>query len=347
MVPRGNLGVLYFYLGQYDKALAEIEAKQRLEPTVNGYGNLASGYINVNRLKDARQTIQEAQQKNFDGVGIRGDLYSLAFLSGDAAEMERQVAWAAGRPGEEDLMLSIHADTQAYYGRLGKARDLARRATDSAVRSDAKETGAQWLVLQGLREVEVGNLDAARQAVARALALAPGRNIKVLSALALARSGETAKSKTILEALQTSEPTNTYLKVYWFPVIEASIAMAQQAPDRAIVALEPCLPYELGAPPPGNYGTIYPAYIRGLAYMAQKNGLAAVAEFQKFLDHPGVVQNFLLGSLAHLQLGRAYAVSGDAAKAKAAYQDFLTLWKDADPEIPILKEAKAEYTKLQ
>jgi eukaryotic-like serine/threonine-protein kinase len=345
MVPRGNLGVLYSYLGQHDKALAEIEAKQRLEPTVNGYGNLASGYINVNRLKDARQTIQEAQQKNFDGVGIRGDLYSLAFLSGDAAEMERQVAWAAGRPGEEDLMLSIHADTQAYYGRLGKARDLARRATDSAVRSDAKETGAQWLVLQGLREVEVGNLDAARQAVARALALAPGRNIKVLSALALARSGETAQSKTILEALQTSDPTNTYLKVYWFPVIEASIAMAQQAPDRAIVALEPSLPYELGSPTPGV--PMYPPYIRGLAYLAQKNGPAAAAEFQKFLDHPGVVQNFLLGSLAHLQLEPRVCCLRDSGKAKAAYQDFLTLWKDADPEIPILKEAKAEFAKLQ
>ena len=168
------------------------------------------------------------------------------------------------------------------------------------------------------------------------------------SALALARSGETAQSRTILEALQKSEPSNTYLKVYWFPVIEASIAMAQQAPDRAIVALEPALPYELGGPPPAiNGGLIYPAYIRGLAYLAQKNGPAAAAEFQKFVDHPGIVQNFLLGSLAHLQLGRAYAVSGDTAKAKRAYQDFLALWKDADPDIPILKEAKAEYAKLQ
>jgi eukaryotic-like serine/threonine-protein kinase len=128
-------------------------------------------------------------------------------------------------------------------------------------------------------------------------------------------------------------------------VIEASIAMAQQAPDRTIVALEPALPYELGGPPPGT--TMYPAYIRGLAYLAQKNGTAAAAEFQKFLDHPGIVQNFLLGSLARLQLGRAYSISGDAAKAKAAYKDFLTLWKDADPDIPILKEAKAEYAKLQ
>jgi eukaryotic-like serine/threonine-protein kinase len=345
MVPHTNLGALYAALGQWEKSIAETEVAVQIEPTIANYANLANGYIAVNRLKDARQTLQEAQQRNFDNLNIRANLYSLAFLSGDTAEMERDVAWAAGRPSEEDQMLNIHADTRTYYGRLDKARDLARRASDSAVRSDAKETGAQWLAFQALREAELGNVTAARQGVARALALAPGRDVKVISAVALARSGETAQSKTILEGLQKSEPTNTYLKVYWFPVIEASIAMAQQAPDRAVVALEPSLPYELGNPPPG--GTMYPTYVRGLAYLAQKNGPAAAAEFQKFLDHPGIIQNFLLGSLARLQLGRAYAMAGDTAKAKAAYQDFLTLWKDADPDIPILKEAKAEYAKLQ
>jgi eukaryotic-like serine/threonine-protein kinase len=344
-VPHGNLGYIYSALGQYDKSIVETEAHQHLEPSIVGYGNLAGTYINVNRLKEARQTIAEAQQKNFDGLTIRGDLYALAFLSGDAADMDRQVAWGAGRPGEEDQMLNGHADTQAYYGRLEKARDLARRAADSAVRSDAKETGAQWIAFQAVREAEIGNPTAARQAVARALALAPGRDVKVIAAVALARTGETSQSKTILEALQKSEPSNTYLKVYWFPVIEASLALAQQAPDRAIIALEPSLPYELGAPPPGI--SMYPPYLRGLAYLAQKNGPAAAAEFLKFADHPGVIQNFLLGSLARLQLGRAYAISGDTAKAKAAYQDFLTLWKDADPGIPILTEAKAEYAKLQ
>jgi eukaryotic-like serine/threonine-protein kinase len=346
-VPLGNLGVIYANLGQYDKSIAEAEAAQRLESTRIGYGNLASFYIAVNRLKDARQTIQDAQQKNFDGLVLRSDLYSLAFLSGDTAEMERDVAWAAGRPNEEDRMLNTHADTQAYYGHLEKGRDLARRASDSAVRSDAKETGAQWLAYQALREAELGNVAAARQGISRALTLAPGRDVKVLSALALARSGETAQSRNILETLQKSEPTNTYLKVYWSPVIEASIAMAQLAPDRAIVELERSLPYELGGPPPANNATIYPAYIRGLAYLAQKNGPAATAEFQKFIDHAAVVQNFLLGSLAHLQLGRAYSMTGDTAKAKAAYNDFFTLWKDADPDVPILKEAKAEYAKLQ
>jgi eukaryotic-like serine/threonine-protein kinase len=347
MVPHGNLGSLYASVGQYDKAIAETEAAQRLEPSITDYANLASNYISVNRLKDARLTLQEAQRNHFDGLFIRGDLYSLAFLSADTAEMERQVAWAAGRPGEEDQMFNTHADTQAYYGRMVKARDLARQAADSAVRADAKETAAQWFAFQAVREVEVGNASAARQAIARALALGPGRDVKVLSALALARAGESSQSKAILEALKKSEPSNTFLKVYWFPVLEASMAISRHAPDQAIIALEPALPYELGNPPPESAGTLHPAYLRGLAYLAQRNGAAAAAEFQKFLDHPGIVQNFLLGSLAHLQLARAYAVSGNTAKAKATYQIFFTLWKDADPDVPILKEAKTEYAKLQ
>ncbi len=347
MVPHGNLGSLYASVGQYDKAIAETEAAQRLEPSITDYANLASNYISVNRIRDARLTLEEAQRNHFDGLFIRGDLYSLAFLAGDNAEMERQVAWAAGRPGEEDQLLNTHADTQAYYGRMAKARDLARQAADSAVRADAKETAAQWLAFQAVREVEVGNASAAHQAVARALALAPGRDVKVLSALALARAGESSQSKTIMTALKKSEPSNTFLKVYWFPVLEASMAIAQHAPDRAIIALEPALPYELGNPPPEAIGTLHPAYLRGLAYLDEKNGTAAASEFQKFLDHPGIVQNFLLGSLAHLQLGRAYAISGDPTKAKTAYKDFLTLWKDADPDVPILKQAKAEYAKLQ
>ena len=345
MVPPGNLGSLYANLGQWDKSIVETEIALKLEPAITNYSNLANAYVAVNRLDDARRITKEAQQKGFDDLFIRFNLYSLAFLSGDNAEMERDVAWAASRPGEEDQMLTVHADTQAYYGRLAKARDLARRASDSAVRSDAKESGAQWLVFQAVREAEVGNSALARQGVTRALALAPGRDVKVVSALVLARTGETAESKSIMEELEKSESSNTYLKVYWFPVIEASIAMAQQSPDRAVIALEPALPYELAGPPPGL--SMYPPYIRGLAYLAQKNGPAAAAEFQKFIDHPGIVQNFVIGSLARLQLARAYVLSGDTAKAKAAYQDFLTLWKGADPDVPILKEAKAEYAKLQ
>jgi eukaryotic-like serine/threonine-protein kinase len=342
-VPPGNLAVDYWMLGQFDKAIMAAETAQRIEPNIIGYGNLASWYTSVGRIKDARDTLAEAQHKGFDGLVIRNDLYSLAFLAGDNAEMERQVAWSAGRPGEEDQMLNNHADTQAYYGRMEKARDLSRRAVDSAVRADSKETGAVWLTFQGLREAEVGNGTAAQQGATRGLALAPGRYVKVLAALTLARGGDAAKAKTLLAAAEKAEPTNTLLKVYWFPLVEAAIDMDQSAPDRAILALEPVLPYELG----GNIGWIYPAYIRGQAYLAQKNGAAAAAEFQKLTDHPALIQNGLLGPLAHLQIARAYTMSGDSSKAKGAYQDFLGLWKDADPDLPILKAAKAESAKLQ
>jgi eukaryotic-like serine/threonine-protein kinase len=347
MVPHGNVGSLYSSLGEYDKAVAETEAAQRLEPTITDYANLATDYLAVNRLQDAHATLHEAQQNHFDGLFIRTNLYSIAFLTGDPAQMAAQTAWAAGRPGEEDQMLNIEADTEAYYGRMAKARDLARRAADSAVRADAKETAAQWIVWQAVREVEVGDISAAKQSVARALALAPGRDVRVLSALVLARAGESSQAKAIIDALKKAESTNMYLKDYWFPVVEASMDLAQHTPDRAIIALEPSLPYELGSPTPENTGTLQPAYLRGLAYLAQKNGLAAAAEFQKLIDHAGVVQNFLLGSIARLQLARAYVVSGDTVKAKSAYQAFFNLWKDADPDVPMLKQAKAEYTKLQ
>ena len=342
-VPRGNVGVDHTLLGQWEKAVADGEAFVRLDPDIIAYANLANAYIIVGRLKDARATLADAQRRGLDGLVLRTDLYSLAFLTGDNAEMERQVAWAAGRPGEEDQMLNAHADTMAYHGQMEKARDLSRRAVDSAVRADAKETGAAWLVSQALREAEVGNAPAARQDATRALALAPGRYVKVLAALALARGGETTQSKSMLDALRKAETTNTVLKLYWFPVIEAALALDQQKPDQAVTALEPALPYELG----GGISVIYPAYLRGEAYLAQKNGPAAIGEFQKFYDHAGLVQNGVLGSLAHLQLARAYVLAGDSAKAKTYYKDFLSLWTDADPDVPVLKEAKAEYAKLQ
>jgi tetratricopeptide (TPR) repeat protein len=261
--------------------------------------------------------------------------------------MERQVAWAAGKPGTEDFLLSFQSDTEAYDGRLTKARDFSRRAVDSSIRNDSKETAAVWQVNAALREAEFGNMAVAKQDVAAALKLSPGRDVEMLSALALARSGETARAKTIVEQLEKSYPSETILKVYWLPTIKAAIELSGNHAAQALVSLEAAAPYDFGSPPPFQVGTLYPAYLRGEANLTAHNGTAAAAEFQKLLDHRGIVLNFVTGSLAHLQIGRAYVMEGDTAKAKAAYQDFLTLWKDADPDIPILKEAKAEYAKLQ
>jgi hypothetical protein len=183
--------------------------------------------------------------------------------------------------------------------------------------------------------------------VTPALTLAPGRDVKVLAALALARLGETARAKAIVGELEKSDASNTVLKLYWLPTIKAAIELSGGKSVQALVSLEAAAPSELGTPPPFQLGTMYPAYIRGQAYLLAHNGAAAATEFQKFLDHRGIVINFPLGALAHLGLARAYALSGDTAKSRTAYQNFLTLWKDADPDVPILKQAKAEYAKLQ
>ena len=346
-VPPGNLSVIYAQLGQYDKSLTANEESMRLAPDVTGYFNLAQTYLAFERLDDAEREIKQAQAANLEGDLLHWGIYQIAFLDGDTGEMERQVAWAAGKPGSEDILLSFQSDTEAYYGRLAKARDLSRRAVDAAVRNDSKESAALWQVNAALREAEFGNIAAAKQAVATALALAPGRDIKLFAALTLAQVGESARARTIVEELEKSYPSQTILKVYWLPAIKAAIELQANNPAQALVFLEAASPYELGEPQELQLGTMYPVFIRGQAQLTAHNGAAAAAEFQKFLDHRGIVINFPLGSLAHLGLARAYALSGDTAKAKVAYQDFLTLWKDADPDIPILKEAKAEYAKLK
>jgi serine/threonine protein kinase/tetratricopeptide (TPR) repeat protein len=347
MVPFNNLGVLYSDLGQNEKSLAVTEQSLRLEPNaVNGYTNLAQTYLALNQPDDAKKEIELAQGRKLDGDTLHWTLYQMAFFKGDAAEMERQVAWAAGKPGSEDLLLSFQSDTEAYYGRLVKARDFSRRAVDSAVRNDSKETAALWQVNSALREAEFGNLAAAKQGVAAALALAPGRDVKLFAALTLARIGETARAKAIVEDLEKNYGSDTMLKIYWLPTIKAATELSASNPAQAVVILEAAAPYELGGPPQLQLGTMYPVYIRGEAQLAAHNDTAAATEFQKFLNHRGITLNFPLGALAHLGLARAYVMQGDTAKAKTAYNDFFALWKDADPDVPILVAAKAEYAKL-
>ena len=282
-------------------------------------------------------TFDQAFAHKLDSGYLRLTMYDLAFLRGDSAQMEQQVAWAGDKPGnDDDWLLSMQSDTEAYYGRLSQARDFSRRAVDSAVRSDAKETAALWQINAAQREVEVGNKAAARQGVTAALALSPGRDVTALAALTLARVGDTTRANALVEELEKSYPAYALLKLYWLPTINAAIEISKGHSSQALVYLEAAAPYELG-----EVGNLYPAYLRGQAYLLAHNGTAAAAEFQKLLDHRGIVLNFVTGSLAHLQVGRAYAMTGDSTKAKAAYQDFLTLWKDADPDIPILKASQS------
>jgi eukaryotic-like serine/threonine-protein kinase len=347
VVPRLNLGDIYNRLGQYEKAVSQTQEGLLMEPTLIGYSNLAFSYLALNRPDDAKKTVAEAQEHKVEGDFLHWAIYQQAFLKGDRAEMERQLTWAAGKPGTEDLLLSYQSDTEAYYGRLAKARDFSRRAVDAAVRADSKETAAMWQVNAAIREAEFGNTATAKQDVAAALKLAPGRDVKLFAALTLARVGETARAKATVEELEKSYPLDTMLKVYWLPTIKAAIELNANNPGQALVFLEAAAPYELGAPPQFQLGTMYPVYIRGHAQLMARNGAAAALEFQKFLDHRGVTINYPLGALARLGLARAYAMQADTVKARTAYQDFFALGKDADPDIPILKEAKAEYAKLQ
>ncbi|MGC1582973.1 MAG: protein kinase [Candidatus Acidiferrales bacterium] len=348
MVPPGTLGSIYSEFGQFEKSVADTQEASRLEPNaVFAYANLALDYLALNRPDDAKKEIEQAQQRNLEGDFLHWTIYQIAFLKGDAAEMKRQVEWAAKKPGSEDILLSFQSDTEAYYGRLVKARDFSRRAVDSAVRDESKETAALWQVNAALREAEFGNTTSTKQGVEAALSLAPGRDVKLFAALTLARIGEAARAKAIVEELEKNYPSDTMLKVYWLPTIKAAMELNANDSTQTVVDLEAAAPFELGEPAQLQVGTMYPVYIRGEAQLTAHNGAAAATEFQKFLDHRGITLNYPLGALAHLGLARAYALSGDTAKAKTAYNDFFTLWKDADPDIPILQQAKAEYAKLK
>jgi predicted Zn-dependent protease len=270
----------------------------------------------------------------------------VAFLKGDAAQMAQLASAAMGKPGFDDWSLAMQADTEGWYGKLKSAHELTRKAMDSAQHNDAKESSAVYQAAAALREVESGAREQARAEANAALKLAPNRDVRAMAALALARAGDTAGAEKLAAELDKAFPLDTLVQRYWLPAIRAGVALERKDPNRAIELLKAASAVELSVP---ASLAIYlcPAYLRGEAYLMLHDGNRAAAEFQKFIDHRGVVGNFPWGALARLGLARAYAMQGDTAKAKTAYQDFLTLWKDADPDIPILKQAKAEYAKLQ
>jgi hypothetical protein len=259
-------------------------------------------------------------------------LYHLAFFQGDIADMQQQVAWAAGKSGAEDMLLSAQSDTEAYYGRLQRAREFSQRAVDSARRADAVERAALWQVNAALREAEFGKLETARQAAATALAPSRGRDVQLLAALALAQAGEIRQSQLLAQKLVAAFPLSTPLQSYWLPLIRAKIELAHGNADAALKLLETASPYEFGEPPQFQIGTMYPIYVRGQAYLLAHRDREAAAEFQKVLSHKGLVLNFSTGSLAHLGLARAYALSGESARARVAYEDFSSFGRTRIPK---------------
>jgi tetratricopeptide (TPR) repeat protein len=369
--PYKALGFVSLCLGNWEKALEELPEALRLEPN-NGfnYRNLGLAYIILNRLDEAEALYKQAEERKLGSELLLQDRYQLAFLKGDAAQMAQWVSAGVGKPGAEDMLLATQADTEGWYGKLKDAHELTGRAMDLAQHNDAKETAAGYQAEAALREVESGNRERARAEVDAALKLAPNRDVRAISALALARAGDTAGAEKLAAELDKAFPLDTRVQRYWLPSIRAGVALERQDPSRAIELLKAASTTELGLPTNLTI-RLCPAYLRGEAYLMLQDGNRAAAEFQKFIDHRGLVINFPWGALARLGLARAYAMQAglpvaavsdrrkedggqrpplqeDAlAKARTAYQDFLTIWKDADSDIPILKEAKAEYAKLK
>ena len=346
-VPHGNLGSNYITIGQYEKALEEMQASLRIRPnSVAGYSNLIGSYLALNRVKEAEAALAQAQQLQLDGPTLRLAEYFIAFLQNDQTTMQQQTAWATGRPGAEDLLLSTQSDTEAFYGHLSRAREYSQRAVDSAIHADAPESAAMWRANEALREAEFGNLEEARKLAAQALAFSSGRDVEVLVALSQARVGDAGTAENLANKLDRSYPLDTMIQDYWLPTIRAVSALDRGDAQKAIDLLQPAATFELGQPHEFQVGTMYPVYVRGLAYLSMGQGQQAAYEFQKILEHRGLLLNCPLEALAELQMGRARALSGDKASAKSTYQEFLNAWKDGDSGIPLLVAAKAEYARL-
>jgi DNA-binding winged helix-turn-helix (wHTH) protein len=344
-----NLAVDSSILGQYETALEEYRKACALAP-YNGFFCRGVIYTSLllNHVEDAAAAAREAQKKGLDAHLARAR-YVIAFYRGDNAEMPRQLASVSGKPGDEDLLLALEADTAAYFGHLQKARGLSRQAEDSAEQAGEKETAATYYAVSVLREALFGNRSQSLRQSVIAETLSAGRDLRYACALASAYAGDLRRAQALSDNLATSFPEDTIVRFNYVPTLLARLSIGRSHPQQALASLQVAPPYELGLPAIGSYNwpNLYPVYVRGEAYLAAHQGSEAAAEFQKIVNHRGVVLNEPIGALAHLQLGRAYALQGETAKARAAYQDFLTLWKDADPDIPVFKQAKAEYAKLQ
>jgi DNA-binding winged helix-turn-helix (wHTH) protein/tetratricopeptide (TPR) repeat protein len=341
-VTHDRAGWAYTWLGQYENALPEAQQAYRMRGDLSVTLNLLARItLYLDRVQEARAIFQKAYDQNPDQLFWRQGTYLLAFLDGDTKRMEEQVAWALKTPGSEDHLLAMHAATNAYFGHSRTARELTRQAADFAQRAEFRERASLLMAREALREAWFGYFDAAIRQARAAVAMVPGRDVRALAALALARSGEVAEARKLSEQLDAEFPLSTLIHGYWLPAIQAEIEVHDGNYSRAVELLRAALPYELADTP----SPLTPVYIRAEALLRAGQGAVAAGEFQKILQHRGLVANSPLGSLARFGLAQAYSRAGQAAKARAEYDNFLALWKDADPDIPILQQARAAYPK--
>ena len=346
--PYGNLSAIYMQLGDWEKALTLALGAMRVVPNSNiGYVNAGGAYLALNRLQEAEETFKHAEERGVWSENLVLSRYQLAFLKGDSAAMAQLMVSGSVHEGLESSVLALQADTEGWHGSLMSARNYTDRAVNSAETHDAGEAAAGYQTAAALREVEFGNRQQGKVLATAALQRAQNRDVQSTAAVALARAGDTAQAQNLADALDKAYPLDTLVQKYWLPTIRAALALQRKDPNNAIEALKLTEAVELGQPDPLKVNSfLYPVYLRGEAYLMLHDGKAAEAEFQKFIDHRGVVGNNPMGVLARLGLARAYEEQGDTAKARAAYQDVLTLWKDADPNIPIYQLAKAKHASL-
>lgn len=347
-------GTISQTLGKYEKSVEEANLAIELNsdwPVV--YSNLAASYIALDRMDEAEKALQRAWDRKLEMPDFFVQQYIISFLRGDSAAMEREAAEAQGKPGVEESMTNSESFVLAYSGHLKDARKMSRRAEDFAREPDRRETQAFYETDAAVWEALFGNTSTARQRAVVALNLSKGRDVEYRAALALALSGESSRSKVLTDDLERRLPEDTKVRFAYAPTLRALLALNHGELSQALEFLQAAIPYEGGILSSGGSeyllgaGNLYSAYVRGEAYLAASQGREAATEFHKILEHRGIVISDPIGALAYLQLGRAYVLTGDRDKARTAYKDFLTIWKDSDPDIPVLKQAKAEYAKMQ
>ena len=339
----GNLALQYnLFYGDFEKAIPLAHESARLESsTPYGYLHEALAYMGLNRFEEARSVAQRAIDNKADNLFVHQILLQLAYLNNDTAGIQQQLQWATGKPSEY-LLLNEQAGIEASQGQLQGARDLIQRSVQITDHLGFKDTSVTSNAVLALVEAELGNAAQARALAQSTLPQAKGRTNQGTLATVWAIAGDGSRAQTLSNSLEHRYPDDTILQRVTLPVVRAWIEMDRKAPEKAIAALESTRTYDLGIS-----SGMFPIYTRGQAYLQAKKGAEAAAEFQKIVDHRGIVPTDPVHSLAKLGLGRAYVLTGDTAKAKSAYQDFLALWKDADPDVPVLKEAKTEYSRLQ
>jgi eukaryotic-like serine/threonine-protein kinase len=349
-IARGNLSSEYFLIGDYEQAASFAQEALRLDPgSAAWYENLATAYIALLRLEQARDVLNQSFARKLDDPAMHADLYALAFLQGDTLAMRHELEWSVGKAGGEDALLALQADTEAYAGHVQKARELSRRAVAVAQNAQLSEPAAIWQGIAALREAMYGNLAEARTAVDKMLEIAPkSRDAQTLACLVLARAGDQGRSRKMLDDLAAANVSNTIVQSAWLPTIRAQASLARQKPAEALELLGTAKPYERGQLI-GNlsYSCMIPVYLRGEAYLGTKQGAQALTEFRQVLDSRGIVGNCWSGALALLGQARAQAVSGSIPAARNSYRRFLELWKSADADVPILKSARAEFATLK